>query len=240
MADASALELHDGEFWELLLTRVDAELTAPAALLVIGGAAIGLGHCRAFLTRDLDTISPMGGELGLAVGKACRELQTERGLRKLPEVSYSAVCDAPEAYDARCSRLLPNPRFLQVSVPERHDLAMMKVARGDERDLEALRTLHKVEPFNFETLLERYGEMQFGGAERKFNFHFCLFVDRLYGERAAELVMAWIETPGNCPGHVLPAAERRALAEKIAAVAEIQPEPSLRGPKRGPARGPSL
>ena len=110
MADTGALELHDGAFWELLLTRVDAELTAPAVLLVIGGAAIGLGHYRAFLTRDLDTISSMPGELGLAVGKVCRELQAERGLRRLPEVSCSAVCDAPEGYEARCTRLLPNLR----------------------------------------------------------------------------------------------------------------------------------
>ena len=93
----------------------------------------------------------------------CRELQAERGLRRLPEVSCSAVCDAPEGYEARCTRLLPNLRFLQVSVPERHDLAMMKVARGDQRDLDALYTLNRVEPFNAETLLEMYGEMQFGG-----------------------------------------------------------------------------
>jgi len=43
-------------------------------------------------------------------------------------------------------------------VPEKHDLVLMKVLRGDEHDLEAIEAIHQRSPLDLSTLVKRYRE----------------------------------------------------------------------------------
>lgn len=182
MADA----VFAADFWRRLLALVDSELQTDTELIVIGGAAIALRYASGRPTRDLDHISHLSDTARRAVARAIERMQREEGLKEPPPISYTGTLDAPETFHDRCVQLdLPGFRFLKVYVPERHDLALMKTARGDSRDLDALAVLHEAEPLAFETLLARYNEMQFVGDPRTLRFNFLLLIERLFGESAA-------------------------------------------------------
>jgi hypothetical protein len=44
----------------------------------------------------------------------------------------------------------------EVMVPERHDLVLMKVLRGDEHDLQAIEAIHERSPLDLSILVERF------------------------------------------------------------------------------------
>jgi hypothetical protein len=58
--------------------------------------------------------------------------------------------------------VLPRLRRLRVSVPEKHDLVLMKVLRGDEHDLQAIEAIHQRAPLELSILLRRYQD-EMGG-----------------------------------------------------------------------------
>src|SRR5690349_20126446 len=154
-----------GSFWRRLLKLIDAELEDEASIVIIGGAAIALEYANRHLTRDLDTSTAIRGALLDAVERARSAIQAEDDLDAEPPVNAAGVFDAPEAYEERCRRVrIAGLRRLRVYVPERHVLALMKAARGDERDLAALAAMHRRKPFRLKTLVSRYDEMQFTGS----------------------------------------------------------------------------
>ena len=176
-----------GRFWRRLLGLIDAELDEDTAMVVIGGAAIALKYANRYLTRDLDTATSLEGKLAAAAKRAQRALQVEDGLSVPPPIGAAGVYDAPEGFEERCMRVqIRGLRHLRVYVPERHDLALMKVSRGDERDLVALEAMHRRQSFRLKTLVERYDEMQFTGPPRQLLSRFLLLVARLFGDRQAE------------------------------------------------------
>jgi hypothetical protein len=54
LADA---ERRPPSFWEELLRLIDEELDEPHAMVIVGGAAIGLRYDRKHLTTDMDSIT---------------------------------------------------------------------------------------------------------------------------------------------------------------------------------------
>jgi hypothetical protein len=70
-------------------------------------------------------------------------------------------------------------------VPEKHDLVLMKVLRGDEHDLQAIEAIHQRSPLDLGVLLDRYqGEM--GAAiidARRLKGHVLTMVERLFPEQ---------------------------------------------------------
>ena len=74
-----------------------------------------------------------------------------------------------------------------MKVPERHDLVLMKVIRGDEHDLQAIEAIHQRVPLDLEILLDRYeGEMGAAVIEpRRLKGHVLTMVERLFPERLA-------------------------------------------------------
>jgi len=176
-----------GSFWRRLLKLVDAELEAEASMVIIGGAAIALEYANRHLTRDLDTSTAIQGALLRAVERARKAIQAEDDLAEAPPVGAAGVFDAPQGYEERCRLVrIAGVRHLRVHVPERHDLALMKAARGDERDLAALAAMHRRMPFRLKTLVGRYEEMQFTGSPEGLRSRFLLLVARVFGESAAK------------------------------------------------------
>ena len=68
------------------------------------------------------------------------------------------IVQPPYEYE---DRLRPLPirglKRLQILVPEAHDLALMKVARGEAHDLEAIEEIHRISPFSLATLVSLRG-----------------------------------------------------------------------------------
>jgi hypothetical protein len=111
-------------------------------------------------------------------------------------VSFAAVADAPFNFEDRIERAgelgLKN---LEIYVPERHDLALMKTIRGYEHDLELIAELHAKHPFDLQTLKMRMrDEMSHVVTDpRRLRLNFILVVDRLFGAESAKLVRDELE-----------------------------------------------
>ena len=171
------------------LGAVDRHLTAPAALILLGGSAIALYGVAAG-TTDIDTFETDLSKLQSAIELA----RAETGL-DIP-VTDTAVADAPYEYETRLQGVKADWTFLRVAKLERHDLALSKTVRGYENDLVAIQRLHEIVPLDLPTLVERYlNEMTHAiGNPDKLEGNFLLLIERLYGDMAAERVSIQIST----------------------------------------------
>ena len=134
------------------LQAVDDSLSEPVELTIIGGAAAALHYGATQVTNDIDTWE----RLTSVVLKAVREAAEKTGL-KIP-VNQVGIAESPYFYQDRLIRLKLRFRKLVVRVPERHDLALMKMARGTQHDLAVLEQMHAVQAFDLETLVSRFEE----------------------------------------------------------------------------------
>jgi hypothetical protein len=101
------------------------------------------------------------------------------------------VFDPPYCYEARLQQYdQVNLRFLKVYVPEQHDLALMKIVRGYENDIQTICEIHENMPFCFETLIKRFlTEMtQAIGNSKMIRMNFLLAISELFGDELADQV----------------------------------------------------
>ena len=174
------------------LEAADSYLESPFDLVIIGGAAAALAYKASKTTTDIDTANRMPEELQHAFEAATKET----GLA-IP-VSKAGVFDPPYCYADRLQQYDQiNLKFLQVYVPEQHDLALMKIVRGYENDIQTICEIHENMPFCFETLIERFlTEMtQVIGNSNTIRMNFLLAISELFGEefadQAEELTNNW-------------------------------------------------
>jgi hypothetical protein len=165
------------------LTEVDRALSSRGSVVVVGGAAAILQHGATQPTADIDTYSvgPAGLEDAILLAR-------EKTRLPIP-VEYAAVADAPYNYEDRLERLkAPRLSHLEILVPERHDLALMKIGRGEERDIVVLEQLHARQPFDREVLVSRFiDEMPHAFQDpRSLRLKFLLTTARLFGREAAD------------------------------------------------------
>jgi hypothetical protein len=83
---------------------------------------------------------------------------------------------------------LPALRKLEILVPEKHDLVLMKIVRGYEHDLETAVDIHARHGLDFETLITRLAS-EMGhvvGDMRKLDLNFLALIERLYDEERLE------------------------------------------------------
>lgn len=164
-------------------TAVDANLSSPAMIAVLGGGAIALYGVSSG-TTDIDTWNTLTQPLEDAIARA----RVVTGLN-IP-VKPVGVAGVPQDFEDRWRRE-PGPwTHLMVLKPEPHDLALSKADRGVEHDFAGIEALHGVEPLDLETLVTRYinemGELVGDRAQR--DVKFILMIERLYGEIEAERV----------------------------------------------------
>jgi hypothetical protein len=134
------------------LRAVDSSLKEPAEVTIIGGAAAALHYGATQVTNDIDTWDRLSSRFLDAV----REASEKTGLR-VP-VNQVGIAESPYFYQDRLIQLKLRFKRLLVRVPERHDLALMKMARGTQHDLAVLEQMHAVQPFDLDTLLNRFEE----------------------------------------------------------------------------------
>jgi len=163
------------------LDDVDAELEAPADLVVIGGAAAAIAYDVARATRDIDSWSALDGALSKALERARAQSPLD-----IP-VEHAAVADAPWEFESRLLQLDPERwSKLRVHVPERHDLVLMKCVRGYEHDLETAASIHQRHGLDLDTLIQRYLEemSHIVGDRSRLDLNFRVLVERLFGAAA--------------------------------------------------------
>lgn len=172
----------DRHFVELL-RRIDDELDAPATVIVIGGAALSLVAVPDLVTEDLDVMSTRQAHFWAAVDRARSKMEDP------PPVQAVSIAQPPYHYEDRLQRFRGTKlKNLVVLVPELHDLALMKVARGDEKDLQMLEALHKLHRLSLAKLILAYDDSrtQVIGDPRAFRWQFLALVARLFGPAKAD------------------------------------------------------
>lgn len=174
------------------LQKTDELLTADCALIIIGGAAASLAYGATRTTTDIDLATEPPKHLQAALELA----RTETGI-SIP-VSYVGLHEPPYAFEDRLT-VLKSPALnkLHLYVPERHDLALMKMVRGYENDIQAIEEIHQTYPLKFEILIERFmDEMtQVRGNPSYIRLNFLLMVEALFSpeevEEAKRITKKW-------------------------------------------------
>lgn len=165
---------------ERFLAAVDSHLREPAEIILIGGGATAVGFGVDVGTQDLDTFNAITAVLGEAV----RQAQQDTGL--MIPVGQAGVADVPYHYEGRLQQVMPHLGHLVVRVLDKHDLALSKVVRGYEHDMQQIDALHQTEPLDYDVMVERFlGEMgHVVGQPRMIALAFLECIERLFGELA--------------------------------------------------------
>lgn len=159
---------------ERFLGAIDAALTEPVGIVVIGGTAAALHYGVQRATRDIDTWTTVESSLAAAAARAREITGLDIPLQK------SGVADAPVDFESRLERVLPRLPHLEVLVPERHDLVLMKAVRCYEHDLEVIAEIHANAPLALDVLTRRFiEEMSPVGEPRRIRANFLVVVERL-------------------------------------------------------------
>lgn len=171
--------------FEDFLRRVDAELDRPCTIVLIGGGAVGLKYKGTHVTADLDLWTVSEASFWDAVERA-----NAPPAERVP-VQRASIAEPPWSFEERLLPLeLPGFTKLTVLVPEAHDLVLLKVARAEAHDLDAIEDIHRASPLDLETLVERYLETrpQVMGSLESHRLNFLAAIARLFGEADAEAV----------------------------------------------------
>lgn len=163
-----------------MLRRADACLSAPLSIVLIGGGAIAVAYLPNHGTRDIDATH---------LPRPFVEAWKTAGL---PEslLDHAHVWDAPLNFEDRLQEIVLGTGRLRVFVPERHDLAMMKIVRGDDRDIEAISAVHSTVPLKLSRMEELYrSEMSHIISDmRKFRMNFLMACAALFGAVTARQI----------------------------------------------------
>ncbi len=163
----------------------------PATLVIVGGAGAILQHGATRPTVDIDTYSvpsPPGFEAAVQRARDKTEL--------IIPIEYPAVAQTPWNYEDRLESVTGlNAGNLSILVPERHDLALMKVMRSYRKDLDVIHQMHDARPFDLDTFVTRFtDEMTHVVADQRIlRQKFLLCVEELFGERSVEPTREAIE-----------------------------------------------
>ena len=159
------------------LAEVDELLAEPVPMEIIGGAAALLAYGAVSPTKDIDSFVDIDERIRRAAPLT---------VHKIP-LDHATVADVPYNYEDRRQRLDLPFHNLVVFVPERHDLLLMKALRAARHDEEVIEEMHQAEPFDLETIVERYNtEMGHAvGNHDIFDQRIQLIVEKLFGGKSA-------------------------------------------------------
>jgi hypothetical protein len=164
----------------VFLVEVDELLAEPVSMEIIGGAAALLAYGATSATKDIDSFAPIDERIRRAAPFTIHKIPLDR----------ASVADPPYNYEDRRQRLDLPFCNLVVWVPERHDLLLMKAARAARHDEEVIVEMHKAEPFNLETIIERYNE-EMGhaiGDPKIQDQKIALIVEKLFGAKSVRRI----------------------------------------------------
>lgn len=167
------------------LEAVDEHLVRRCQIILIGGAAASLAYGVSRVTTDIDTISDLAD-----LEEAVRAARSDTGI----DVPFQSVgvYDAPYRYEERLLTVDLGLEKLQVVVPEKHDLVLMKAVRGQANDLEAIDQMAQRVGLDMSTLVDRYRDEMTHVIcpPRRLRANFLSVIEMVYGESEADRVDA--------------------------------------------------
>jgi hypothetical protein len=170
----------------VFLDAVDANLDQVIELTLIGGGAAALAYGIDNATKDIDTFT--SGGASKALQRAVRLAQAATGL-DIP-LGPAGVADAPYEFESRVVPVLADRGWqrLKLYALERHDLALSKLVRGVQGDIEHIVAIHRLQPLDQEVLVERYlREMQHAITRpESLRAAFLWCIEELFGELARD------------------------------------------------------
>jgi hypothetical protein len=165
------------------LRLVDAQLTDPCKVVVVGGAALALGYCPELTVAEIELWRSTDDVIWTAAERASETIP--RPIR----VRQAMVGEPRHPFEDRVWQPpITGLKLLEVWVPEAHDQMLLKAARAES--LESVTELHRVHPLTLATLEERYREAvgHVSGPRSRFRAGFLALVARLFGAAKAEQV----------------------------------------------------
>lgn len=169
---------------EAFLREIDQQLAQPCEVVLVGGAVIALVYKGSHATADVDCIKAEAD-----FWEACAAAQATSAA-PIP-VQKATLAQPPYDYEDRLTYFtLSGVHKLRILVPERHDLALMKIARAEAHDLDAIEDIHRIAPLQLETLIARYEEAktQVLGSVTEHRLKFLAAIERLFGPTVAASV----------------------------------------------------
>lgn len=175
------------------LVALDDHLGNPFRLEMIGAAAAILAFRINRGTLDIDSTNDVSKIEG-----ACEAARNATGL-KIP-VQTVGIYDAPYEYESRMVRIsTPKLRKLQVLVPEKHDWALMKIVRLNQKDIDDIEEVGGRVGFNKGIFLTRFlREMtHVHGRREDLIVNFLAMMEKLFGAEEADRMEEKIKTHKN-------------------------------------------
>jgi hypothetical protein len=162
------------------LKALDSKVSSNCSLIIIGGAAASLSFGAPVGTVDIDTANPVGD-----LSAACESAAEECGLT-IP-LARASVYDGPRHFKSRLQRFSGlNLRKLTILVPEKHDWALMKVVRYEDKDAEHIKAAAAAVGFDLEIFKERFlSEMVDVQPRDRVIIRFLAMIEELFGADAA-------------------------------------------------------
>jgi hypothetical protein len=175
------------EPWRSLLADIDAQCDQPIEMHCIGGFAVTLHYGFMRPTGDIDVwhVIPTDAAPWLAkiAGKG-----SELHRKHRVYVQVSAVATVPEDYESRLVEVFPGEfEKLRILVLDPYDLALSKLERNAEIDVEDVKHLARAANFDLDLFADRYRkELRpfVTGPEAKHDLTFELWIDAIKEERA--------------------------------------------------------
>ena len=180
------------------LRALDAALDSNVEVVVVGGLAAIVKYDADVKTSDMDVYAIVSGRSADLI-HAANVAADVTGI--VLTIGAAPVTDLPRNYEDRLKRVkgLRLDRLTMI-VPDKYDLALSKIVRGYEHDIEAIASMNKSHPLSERTLVKRFEEEIWNvatGDSRNFALNMLRLMRHLYGEkRAAPYKPRWgLDTP---------------------------------------------
>ncbi|MBI4178297.1 hypothetical protein HY522_02595 [bacterium] len=168
----------------------------PVSVIIIGGSGIALKYDPSHGTKDIDTYSH--GPADQLFMNACERVNAARsGSGKVP-VQCVGIADGPWGFEERLLAVEADFKRMRVSVPEAHDLILMKIVRGEERDIEGIRAIGKAVAIDPDRLASLYTRDMSHciGDKRRLRLNFLDAYAALFGVARAKKIESSIPVHG--------------------------------------------
>ncbi len=166
------------------LSELDRQLKRQTELVVIGGASLTLAYNFTNTTIDMDLLNKITSELYEAIERA--KIKTQLDVKVGTTRIYAEILRMQERLTPLGGVAFKN---LTILVPEKHDLALMKCARSEARDIEDIKGLHRADPLDSQTLLQRFKIELLplnSGDDELLKSKFLDMIETLFGENVAD------------------------------------------------------
>lgn len=175
------------EPWRSLLADIDARCSQAIEMHCIGGFAVTLHYGLMRPTGDIDVWHVIPSHAAAWLTKIAGE-GTELHRTHRVHVQVSAVGTVPEDYESRLVEVFPGEfEKLRILVLDPYDLALSKLERNAEIDVEDVKHLARAANFDLEVLENRYRkELRplLAGPESRHDLTLELWIDAIREERA--------------------------------------------------------